>query len=63
MSIMSSGSALMTPQELAEYLRKPVGTLRQWRCLRIGPAFVKVGRDVRYRRSDVEQWLNEQARA
>lgn len=44
----------------ATYLGKPVKTLQQWRWKREGPAYIKVGRAVRYRRADVERWLDEQ---
>jgi excisionase family DNA binding protein len=40
----------------------PVGTLANWRYQGRGPRFVKVGRHVRYRRSDVEAWLERNAR-
>lgn len=46
-----------TPQELAEYLSVPEGTLRQWRYRGAGPAYSKVGELVRYDWSDVEAWV------
>ncbi|MDZ5441758.1 helix-turn-helix domain-containing protein [Micromonospora sp. 4G57] len=49
---------LATPEEVAEYMRKPVRTLEQWRYRGKGPRFVKVGRDVRYRWEDVDAYLN-----
>lgn len=51
---------LGTPEEVAAYLQKPVRTLEQWRYRGVGPRFVKVGRDVRYRWEDVDAYLNEQ---
>lgn len=49
---------LLDEIETAAELRKSVGTLRNWRCSRLeGPAFIKVGRNVRYRRSDLEAYL------
>lgn len=44
--------------ELAEYLDVPVATVRKWRFEGHGPRSLKVGRHVRYRRADVEQWLD-----
>ena len=35
-------------------------TLNQWRSQRRGPAFVKVGRLVRYRLADLDAWLQAQ---
>jgi hypothetical protein len=37
-------------------------TLAQWRISGDGPAFVKLGRAVRYRRADIERWLEGQTR-
>lgn len=50
----------MTTQELAELLRAPVSTVRYWRHIGYGPAGIKVGRRVLYRRDDVESWLGRQ---
>ena len=49
--------ALMTPAELSEYLQKPIATLYAWRHRGEGPPAIKVGRDLRWRRVDVEKWL------
>jgi excisionase family DNA binding protein len=48
---------LLKDHETAGYLKVPVGTLANWRYQGKGPRFIKVGRHVRYRRSDVEAWL------
>ncbi len=53
-------SDYLTDRELAELLAIPTRTPGQWRYLRRGPAYMKVGRHVRYRREDVEAWLAEQ---
>jgi predicted DNA-binding transcriptional regulator AlpA len=37
-----------------------LSTLRNYRHLRKGPPYVKVGRAVRYERNDVIAWLNAQ---
>jgi excisionase family DNA binding protein len=52
---------LMTPQEVADFLAMPVLTLQTWRAKRRGPRIYRVGRHVRYRREDVEEWLERQA--
>lgn len=51
-------NSLMTVEELAEYLRKPVKTIYEWNSRGAGPPYMKVGRSVLYRRSDVESWLD-----
>jgi excisionase family DNA binding protein len=50
---------LLWPEQVAEMLGVPIGTLANWRYQGRGPAFVKVGRHVRYRRSDVAGWIEE----
>ena len=51
---------VFSPQVLSEYVGIPATTLAQWRWAGTGPAYVKVGRMVRYRREDVEAWLDSQ---
>jgi excisionase family DNA binding protein len=48
---------LLTANELASELGVGTQTLAQWRWQGAGPAFIKVGRLVRYRRTDVDAWL------
>ena len=49
---------LLNENELAELTGLAVGTLQQWRCTKNGPPYLKLGRAVRYRASDVLQWLD-----
>ena len=48
----------LTPEEVAERYRGAVSldTLRNWRSLRIGPSFVKVGKSVLYPLPELDQW-------
>lgn len=47
--------------EAATLTRFSVGTLRNMRCAKRGPRYLKVsGRSVRYRRSDLEAWLGSE---
>lgn len=55
-------SELMSLPEVAAYLRRAEGTLRQWRHRGFGPRGFRVGGSVMYRRAEVEQWLVEQQR-
>lgn len=50
-------SEMMTPTEVAKWLETSDRTLANWRSTGIGPRFVKVGSNVRYRSGDVEAWL------
>ena len=42
----------------AEVLNISVQTARNWRCLRKGPPYIKLGRSVRYRIEDLEDFIN-----
>jgi len=48
---------LMTLEEVGAYLQLPVKTLYDWRHKGWGPRGMLVGRDVRYRRAEVDRWL------
>lgn len=60
--VMTPDEQLMTVQELALYLGVPVATLYQWRYRREGPPGFRVGRHVRYRRTDIQAWIEDQLR-
>lgn len=49
---------LLSPTEVAELLGVTVGYLATRRFERKGPPFVKVGASVRYRTSDVVEWVD-----
>jgi len=49
-----------TPKQLAAYLGSSVSALSQYRAQGIGPAYYKIGRAVRYRLSEVNEWLEQQ---
>jgi excisionase family DNA binding protein len=53
---------LMTLPEVADYLRVPEKSLYIWRYKGTGPPAARVGRHLRYRRNDVDRWLNEQTK-
>jgi excisionase family DNA binding protein len=52
---------LVREKEAAHLLSVSHATLRRWRYLGQGPRFYRIGRCVRYRRQDVEQFLANQA--
>lgn len=52
-------SPLFSPNEAAEYLGVDPKTLCVWRCTkRYRLPYVKVGRNVRYRLSDLQAWID-----
>jgi len=48
----------LTPEEVSERYRGgiSVGTLRNWRAMRIGPTFVKIGKAVLYPINELDAW-------
>ena len=54
------GDQLMTTAQVSEYLQVPVATLHQWRYKGVGPRAAAVGRHLRWRRADVDHWLEQQ---
>ena len=55
-----AGDEILSIEEAATFLRASVATLRYWRHLGVGPRSFKVGRHVRYWRTDLILWLTEQ---
>lgn len=54
---------LFSPSDLAKYLDVPLSTIYNWNYHKSGPRVLKVGKHVRYRKSDVEAWLDAQEQA
>ena len=54
--------ALLTEQETCGLLGLSVRTLQNWRLRGGGPAYLKCGRAVRYRRRDLLSWMDEHTR-
>lgn len=48
---------LMSPDEAAAYTRLSVKTLAKMRCHGTSMPFLKLGKKVMYRRSDLDRWL------
>ncbi|PSJ56289.1 helix-turn-helix transcriptional regulator [Pseudaminobacter soli (ex Li et al. 2025)] len=53
-----SATKFLTAEEVSERYRGGVslGTLRNWRAMKIGPSFVKVGKAVLYPIDELEAW-------
>lgn len=55
---------LLEPSEAAGVLDVEPGTLSVWRSTgRYGLPFVKIGAKVRYRRGDLQRWIESRTRA
>lgn len=52
---------MMTVSDVAEYLGVPVATVYAWNSRGLGPKRSRVGKYVRYRRADVDTWIDERA--
>lgn len=48
---------LLTAAELAAEFRIALGTIYSWRTRKTGPPVLKIGGQLRYRRRDVDNWL------
>lgn len=59
--IHSPADDLLDATEVAAWTGIAIRTLSQWRYLRRGPTYLRLGGRVRYRRSDVDAWLNANA--
>lgn len=53
---------LFTVDEYCEWLGISKGAAAQDRYMGRGPKFIKFGKQVRYRESDVQAWLDQQTR-
>ena len=50
-------NTLLSTEALAAELNLAVETLAEWRRQHRGPAYIKAGRRVLYRRDDIDTWL------
>ena len=57
-----AGAEYLSTAEAAEFIGLAVGTLELWRSRGEGPAHVRLGRRVVYRKADVEAWLDANRR-
>ena len=51
---------LLSIQQAAEYLGRPVATLYDWRYKGVGPRSAKLGGRIVYRQTDLEAWVDAQ---
>jgi len=57
LSDTQSNFMLLTVEQTADHLGLAVSTLNKWRCNGEGPIFVKLGRAVRYKQSDIDAYI------
>jgi len=50
---------LMTVKDAAIYLNLSTSTLNKWRVSGNGPAFLKLGRVIRYREEDLRSYIEQ----
>jgi hypothetical protein len=56
-----SGTLFLMPDEVSARYRGQIspGTLRNWRAMKVGPSFLKIGRAVLYPLTELEGWDRE----
>jgi len=57
----SKPSPLITTDELVTEFQVPKSTLYAWRATGKGPRAIRIGKHLRYRRADVDAWVESQA--
>lgn len=55
----SENALRLSNAEAADYLGLKTATLNKWRVYGDGPPFIKIGRIIQYRKSDLDAFLNE----
>jgi excisionase family DNA binding protein len=60
--LFDSDTPLLTTEQLAGLLGLQRDTLYHWRLRGVGPRSIRVGGRLRYRREDVEEWLERGAK-
>ncbi|WP_166390258.1 helix-turn-helix transcriptional regulator [Nocardioides ochotonae] len=53
---------LLEIEQVASLTGIPANTWRYWRQKGVGPRSARLGRRVKYRRSDIEEWIETQFR-
>lgn len=56
-SFTGNHDRLLTEAQAADHLNLSVRTLQAWRSRGFGPPFIRAGRAVRYRRADLDRWI------
>jgi len=59
---MATNQTFLDTIEAAQHLGLKKTTLEAWRCRGGGPRFAKLGRAVRYRKADLDDWIESRIR-
>lgn len=54
---MDAGTIRLREKEAASYIDKSIPTMRRWRALKVGPAFLKIGKNIFYLKIDLDRYL------
>jgi predicted DNA-binding transcriptional regulator AlpA len=57
-SLPPKPAEMLNEKQVANYLSISVATVRRWRLFRSGPKYLKIGSAVRYKREDLETWID-----
>ena len=60
--MMTDAAALLNEKEAARFLSMSYRTLQSLRSAGEGPPYLKLGRSIRYRRSDLMSWIEKSQR-
>ena len=58
---MDQPEIALTESETARLLNISLSGLRKWRRKNVGPSYVRLGRLIRYRMSEIQVWLDSHA--
>jgi len=59
---MANQQTFLDSDQAAQYIGLKRTTLEAWRCRGGGPKFAKLGRAVRYRKADLDDWIESRIR-
>jgi excisionase family DNA binding protein len=60
--VPASSTSMLTPDDVAELLQVSRFTLENWRFEGTGPDWFRIGRRIRYRKSDLDAWVDSHIR-
>ena len=56
-TVIAAGQEYLGTDAAARYMGRPAGTLRYWRAIRKGPRYAQIGKNVTYRRADLDEFI------
>ncbi len=57
-TVQNTIETLLNEYDVARITGLSVASVRRWRLFRQGPQYLKIGSSVRYRQSDISDWLS-----